>query len=78
MPVECQRHISQGLVFMYLAINLSKVILRSDMRPSDRLVLTTMLSTYASTIPSIKSPKHLIIQYWYVALKFFNPNDMVT
>lgn len=32
---------------------------------------------YSSTNPTIRSPKHLIMHRWYVALVFFKPKGMV-
>lgn len=47
------------------------------MSPFACLELTMISSMYSSTNPTIRSPKHLIMHRWYVALVFFKPKGMV-
>ena len=67
-----------GLSFTPLARRQSNPILRSATRSSAFLDLTTMSSTYASTLCPRWSPKMWSIHCWYVAPVFLRPKGIVT
>ena len=78
MPRGMPKTHFSGLSLILFARRQPKAISRSWIRSPYLFDLTTMSSTYASTVDPLCSPKTWSMHRWYVALVFRSPKGMVT